>query len=57
MFISEILDSEEPREELDKKMSIMQDNLLSFKNSKKHMVGRELGRMEPTESLKYKKAA
>jgi hypothetical protein len=57
LFISEILDSEEPREELDKKMSIMQDNLLSFKNSKKHMVGRELGRMEPTESLKYKKAA
>jgi len=57
LFISEILDSEEPREELDKKMSIMQDNLLNFEKSKKHMVGRELGRMEPTESLKYKKAA
>ena len=57
LFISEILDSEEPREELEKKMSIMQDNLLSFEKSKKHMVGRELGRMEPTESLKYRKAA
>jgi hypothetical protein len=57
LFISEILDSEEPREELDKKMSIMQDNLLNFEKSKKHMVGSLLGRMEPTESLKYKKAA
>ena len=57
LFISDILDSEEPREELAEKMSIMQDNLLSFEKSKKHMVDRELGRMEPTESLKYKKAA
>jgi hypothetical protein len=57
LFISEILDSEEPQEELEKKMSIMQENLLNFEKSKKHMVGRELGRMEPTESLKYKKAA
>ena len=57
LFISDIIDSEEPREELDRKVSIMKENLLSFDKSKKHMVARELGKMEPTETLKYKKAA
>ena len=54
LFISDIIDSEEPREELDRKVSIMKENLLSFDKSKKHMVARELGKMEPTETLKYK---
>jgi len=35
----------------------MKENLLNFEASKKHMVARELGRLEPTESLKYKNAA
>ena len=57
LFITDIIDSEEPREELDRKVSIMKDNLLNFEKSKKHMVAREMGNMEPTESLKYKEAA
>lgn len=56
LFISDILDSEEPREELIRKFSIMKENLLDFEKSKKHMVSRVLGRLEPTESLKYKNA-
>ncbi len=57
LFITEIIDSEEPHEELERKLSIMKGNLLDFDKSKKHMVGRDLGRMEPTESLKYKNVA
>ena len=57
LFITEIIDSKEPREDLDRKIAIMKENLLSFAKSKKHMVSRELGNLKPTESLKYKKAA
>ena len=57
LFITEIIDSEEPHEELERKLSVMKDNLLDFDKSKKHMIGRDLGRMEPTESLKYKNVA
>jgi hypothetical protein len=56
LFITDIIDSEEPREELGRKFSIMKENLLDFEKSKKHMVSRVLGRLEPTESLKYKNA-
>lgn len=56
LFITDIIDSEEPREELGQKFSIMKENLLDFEKSKKHMVSRVLGRLEPTESLKYKNA-
>ena len=57
LFITDIIDSEEPREELGRKFSIMKENLLDFEKSKKHMVSRVLGRLEPTESLKCKNAA
>ncbi|MCD6186274.1 MAG: transposase [Deltaproteobacteria bacterium] len=57
LFITEIIDSEDPREELDRKFSIMKENFLNFENSKKHMVARVIGNMGPTESLKYKEAA
>ncbi len=57
LFITEIIDSEEPHKELKRKLSIVNDNLLDFDKSKKHMIGRDLGRMEPTESLKYKNVA
>lgn len=57
MFISDIIDSDEPREVLGRKFTLMQENLLDFEKSKKHMISRELGRLEPTESLKYKNAA
>ncbi len=57
LFITEIVDAKEPHKELEQKFLIMKENLLDFDKSKKHMVGRELGRMEPTESLKYKNVA
>ncbi len=57
LLITEIIDSKEPRDELARKITIMKENLLSFAKSKKHMVHRELGRMDPTEALKYRKAA
>lgn len=57
LFITDILDSDEPREELGRKFSIMKENLLDFRKSKKHMASRDLGRLEPTVSLKYKNAA
>jgi hypothetical protein len=56
LFITDIIDSREPHQELEHKISIMKENLLNFDSSKKHMVARELGKMEPTESLKYKNA-
>lgn len=57
LFITDIIDSEEPHEELERKVSIMKENLLNFDQSKKHMVARELGKLEPTESLKHKNVA
>lgn len=56
LFITDIIDSEEPREELGRKFSVMKESLLDFETSKKHMVSRVLGKLEPTESLKYKNA-
>ena len=57
LFITDMINSEEPHKELEHKFLIMKENLLNFDTSKKHMVARELGRLEPTESLKYKNAA
>lgn len=48
LFITDIIDSGEPHKELDRKISIMKENLLNFDSSKKHMVARELGKLEPT---------
>lgn len=57
LFITEILDAEQPHEELNQKFSTVKGLLLDFEPSKKHMSARVLGRMEPTESLKYRAAA
>jgi DDE superfamily endonuclease len=57
LFISDIIDSKDPHEELDRKISIMKTSLYDFAKSKKHMDNRDLSNLKPTESLKYKKAA
>ena len=54
LMILDILDSNEPRESLARKFSTMREALLDFDKSGKHRVVRALGRMEPTESLKYR---
>ncbi len=54
--VVDIVNSVDPRESLvEFKQAI--DKVLPVYQSKKHMVGRDLGRMEASPSLKYKKAA
>ena len=57
LFITDILDSNEPYEERDHKFTIMKQNLLEFKKSKKHMITKDISNFKATKSLKYKKAA
>lgn len=57
LFITEILEAEQPHEVLNQKFSTVKGLLLDFEKSKKHMNARTLGRMEPTASLKYRAAA
>ncbi len=57
LFITDILDSQDPYEARDKKFTIMKQNLLEFKKSEKHMVTKDISNFKPTESLKYRKAS
>jgi hypothetical protein len=54
--VSSIVHSQEPKKEFEKFKAVMQE-ALPERNSTKHMVGLDLGRMEPTASLKYQMAA
>tara|TARA_B110000908_G_scaffold25631_1_gene29536 strand:- start:42 stop:338 length:297 start_codon:yes stop_codon:yes gene_type:complete len=54
--VSSIVHAKEPKKEFDKFKEVMQASLPD-RNSTKHMVGLDLGRMEPTPSLKYQVAA
>ena len=54
--VSSIVHAKEPKKEFDKFKDVMQASLPD-RNSTKHMVGLDLGRMEATPSLKYKMAA
>lgn len=54
--IEHIFNAEQPKNEFEKFKQLMQESLPE-RNSSKHLSGRELGKMEPTESLKYQKAA
>ena len=57
LFITEILDSHDPYEVRDYKFTIMKQNLLEFKRSKKHMITKDISNFKATKSLKYKRAA
>jgi len=57
LFITDILDAEQPHEELNQQFSRVKVLLLDFDKSNKHMISRVLGRMEPTESLKCRAMA
>ena len=54
-FIRELVSSENPNERLSQLGEIIKE-IFSLEPSKKHMIGRDLGRLEPTPSLKYKAA-
>ena len=50
--VNSIVHAQEPKKEFDKFKEVIQASLPD-RNSTKHMVGLDLGRMEPTLSLKY----
>lgn len=54
--VSHIVNAEEPKKEFDKFKALMEESLPD-RSSTKHLAGRDLGRMEPTPSLRYQKAA
>ena len=54
--VSHIVNSEQPKKEFDKFKKLMEESLPD-RASSKHLAGRDLGRMEPTPSLRYQKAA
>jgi hypothetical protein len=54
-FIRELVSSESPNERLSQLGEKIKE-IFSLEPSTKHMIGRDLGRLEPTASLKYKTA-
>lgn len=54
--VSHIVNAEEPKKEFHKFKKLMEESLPE-RSSTKHLAGRDLGRMEPTPSLLYQKAA
>ncbi len=53
-FIREIVSDKDPEKKLDTLTDILKNNVVKLFPSSKHMANRDLGRLEPTESLKYK---
>lgn len=51
-----IVDAEDPHQKLDQIITVAK-RLFPWRDSAKHMNGRDLGRLEPTPSLKYRAAA
>lgn len=56
-FIRDLLCADNPEERLNLLTETLKENIFTFNLSKKHMVNRDLGRLEPTPALKYKAAA
>jgi len=56
-FIRGILCADNPEEKLNLLTETLKENVLTLNLSKKHMVNRDLGRLEPTPTLKYKATA
>ena len=54
--INNIVNSEDPKKELNK-FAMALENSIPNRSSSKHLIGRDLGRMEPSASLRYQKAA
>ena len=56
MFIQELLQSEHPVKTLEQPASKVKESVISLAPSKKHMAGRDLGRLEASPSLQYRAA-
>jgi hypothetical protein len=54
--VNHIVNAEDPAMELRKFSEALENSMPNYKSSK-HLAGRDLGRMEPTPSLRYQKAA
>jgi hypothetical protein len=56
-FIKGIISDENPEKKLNLLVKVIADNVIKLNPSSKHMVNKDLGRLEPTPSLKYRNAA
>jgi hypothetical protein len=56
-LLEQIILSDSPLERFREFSKEMEDNVIVLNSSKKHMVARQIGRLEPTPHLKYKNAA
>ena len=54
-FIRKLLEDENPADKLNQ-LATLVDDVFQLIPSGKHMSGRDLGRLEPTASLKYRSA-
>lgn len=54
--INNIVNSDDPKEQLNK-FALAIENSIPNRPSSKHLIGRDLGRMEPSASLRYQKSA
>jgi hypothetical protein len=54
-FIKTLLEHQNPAEKL-KELAGLVDDVFQLMPSSKHMVGRDLGRIEPTPALQYRTA-
>ncbi len=56
-FIRELLSADDPEEKLNLLTQTLKHQVFTLRTSPKHMVNRDLGRLEPTPGLKYKASA
>ncbi|MCI5123179.1 MAG: hypothetical protein D3925_01555 [Candidatus Electrothrix sp. AR5] len=56
MSIQELLQLENPAKALEQLASKVKESVVALAPSKKHMAGRDLGRLEASSSLKYRAA-
>lgn len=56
-FVREIMSNKNPQQKLNDLVDVLEKDVIKLNPSSKHMANREFGRLEPTESLKYREAA
>lgn len=56
-FVRDMVTDDEPNRKLDNLAELLKNEIYQLMPSSKHLSGRNLGRLEPTPSLKYKNAA
>jgi hypothetical protein len=56
-FVRDMVADDDPNRKLDELAELLKNEIYQLMPSSKHLVGKDLGRLEPSPSLKYKKAA